>query len=372
MNILQFCAKCSQKMHMGKLIYRMLKPFYHSCMEYNKVEVDKAYKYLSQFSTDPNNSAICSNKIDDCAYELQIIIPAYNVEQYIEDCIESVLSQKTDCRYLCTIVNDGSTDNTRMLLDKFVHHPKIELIDQSNRGFSGARNRGLEHIKGKYVMFLDSDDKLVPGAINALMLKAKETKADIIEGGYFVFNNQQKIIYSYHHQDIISNKWFNLLYGYPWGKIYKAELFQNLHFPEKYWFEDTLMSLLIYPMCNKFATISEEVYMYRINPSGITATAKRKNKSMDSLWITWRLLKDRELLQLSNNEDLKYFILIQFVYNFKRIHSLNDKQIDEAVFLLSIYLYERYFNVKIKNNPIYKFLEKRDYQAFKLYCIFNS
>lgn len=178
-------------------------------------------------------------------YDLQIIVPAYKVEKYIEDCVESVLSQNSRYNILLTIVNDGSPDGTRDILRKYEHLPNVEIIDQENKGFSGARNTGLKVIKGAYLAFLDSDDMLTPGSINALMDKMIENDADIVEGGYVTFrNNEEKECVT--HKLTIGSQWLDVLSGYPWGKVYRASLFERLQFPEGYWFEDTMISFLVY------------------------------------------------------------------------------------------------------------------------------
>ena len=77
-------------------------------------------------------------------YDLQIIIPAYNAEKYIEKCLNSILSQKTQYTYVITVINDGSTDETSQILSKYLDDEHVDIISQSNKGFSEARNRGLK------------------------------------------------------------------------------------------------------------------------------------------------------------------------------------------------------------------------------------
>lgn len=369
--MLCFIAKCASKLHIDQVIYKVIRPFYHSKVVYNKETVDKALTYLSKLHPDCNNSSICKDKVLSKAYDLQIIIPAYNVGKYIKECIESVISQSVEFSYICTIVNDGSTDNTGTILENYVSNPNIEIITQKNRGLSGARNRALENIKGKYIMFLDSDDKLAEGSINAFMRKAKETDADIIEGGYSMFTYGNFIKSTFLHKNALLTNWYRTLYGFPWGKIYKAELFQNIQFPEAYWFEDTIMSLLIYPICKQIVTISDLVYFYRINPKGITATSRHNIKCLDSLWITKRLLEDRAYLHLDNNGIISSFIMKQFTINSNRIQSLDDNTINRYVFIVTIFLYEKYFSQLKIQHPLVPIFRNHDFKAYKLYYLFN-
>ena len=98
--------------------------------------------------------------------------------------MDSILSQKTGYTFFVSLVNDGSTDKTPELLERYRADPRVEILTQSNRGLSGARNRALEHIRGKYILFVDSDDTLRKGAVEALLSKAVETNADIVQGGF--------------------------------------------------------------------------------------------------------------------------------------------------------------------------------------------
>ena len=94
--------------------------------------------------------------------DVSIIIPTYNVEKYIQQCLDSVISQRTNFRFHVICINDGSTDNTGLLLKKYENAENVTIIHQKNKGFSGARNVGLRKTNGKYIMFVDSDD-FIPG-----------------------------------------------------------------------------------------------------------------------------------------------------------------------------------------------------------------
>lgn len=88
------------------------------------------------------------------------------------------------------MINDGSTDNTQDVLNKFENIENIHIIEQKNKGFSGARNTGIDFATGRYLMFLDSDDEMLPNSINALLDRAYEYDADIVEGGFrYIYSN---------------------------------------------------------------------------------------------------------------------------------------------------------------------------------------
>lgn len=111
--------------------------------------------------------------------DLSIIMPAYNVEKYIKEAIDSVLNQKTKYNYELIIVNDGATDNTKKIIQS-IESDKIKYIEQKNQGLSGARNTGINNAVGKYITFMDSDDLLEDGSIEIMMDALINNKADVV------------------------------------------------------------------------------------------------------------------------------------------------------------------------------------------------
>lgn len=177
-----------KKTKLNKGLYRLCKAKSHEQIPIGPKEVEKAQTLLNVLHADPHHSCICQNLVAATPqYDLQIIVPAYNVEKYIKECLDSVLSQDTSFSYIVKVINDGSTDGTLKILESYQKDNRIEIICQKNKGLSGARNTGLKEINARYLMFLDSDDKLAPGAIEAFMKMAQETDADIVEGAYLKF-----------------------------------------------------------------------------------------------------------------------------------------------------------------------------------------
>ena len=153
---------------------------------------------MNQKSPNPDCSCIISReKKNEKKVDLQIVVPAYNVATYIDRCLNSVLGQDTEYSYQLVVVDDGSTDQTPSIVDQYDKYSNVTIIHQKNKGLSGARNRGLENLIGEYVMFLDSDDALVPGAVDQLMGAAYHDDADIVEGGfdYIIRDSRKKGLY---------------------------------------------------------------------------------------------------------------------------------------------------------------------------------
>lgn len=145
----------------------------------------EAQDILSDYSPDPGTTCVANNKLDP-QFDLQIIVPAYNAEKFVAHCLESTLHQDTKYSYLITVVNDGSTDRTPEIIESYhVKFPdRIEVINQENKGFSGAKNAALRVLKGRYITFLDSDDVLGEGAVQTLLTEVYMTDADIVQGGW--------------------------------------------------------------------------------------------------------------------------------------------------------------------------------------------
>ena len=329
--------------------------------------------FLNQKSPNPDCSCIISReKKNEKKVDLQIVVPAYNVATYIDRCLNSVLGQDTEYSYQLVVVDDGSTDQTPSIVDQYDKYSNVTIIHQKNKGFSGARNRGLENLIGEYVMFLDSDDALVPGAVDQLMGAAYHDDADIVEGGfdYIIRDSRKKGLY---HK--CGDKLFpNVLYGYPWGKIYKTNLFNRIQFPEHYWFEDTVGIYILYPLAKKISTIDSVVYEYTINPEGITGKCACSDKTLDSFWITQRLLEDAKALNIWTSETNQYYYditLMQIKTNFNRV-LCRGVQIRHSVFIASVGLINKYFDKCTTNNQKLKHIEfalkNSDYNYFVFSC----
>lgn len=295
-----------------------------------------AKEILANISPNSQKSCLCKNEITP-KFDLQVIVPVYNVEQYIQECIDSILNQSTHYSYIVTIINDGSPDNSRNILKQYESLDNVIIIDQKNRGLSGARNKALEHILGKYVIFVDSDDKLAAGAIEALLNAANTMNADIVEGGAIYFNDK-KII---KNVSPTPGEHLELLTGFPWGKIIHSELLKQVHFPEGYWFEDTIFFFLLFDMAQNMARIKDVVYYYRYNQQGITSKSKGKPKSLDTFYITEQLLKDRKTLGLPFSQNMYEKFLCQLRTNFYRTIFL--KKVQLPIFLESCQLKNEYF-----------------------------
>lgn len=290
-------------------------------------DVSRALEYLHSIHPDNGTSAIREHAtVSSCEYDLQIIIPVYNTEKFVQACIDSVLNQKTLCQYIVTVINDGCTDRSSDIITHMGSDPHVEIINQPNKGFSGARNAGLSALKGRYIMFLDSDDMLADGCIQNLYEQFNDD-VDIIGGGWLTIDLNDNII------EKVSPVG-NLQSSYPWGKAFRAQLFKNIIFPEGYLFEDSIMGFLIFPIAKKMINIPEHVYKYRINPSGITLTSRGKPKILETLYVTLKLIKDRAKLGMDNDANFYDSLLYQAKMNQIRLGTFKDRHAQKAAFLV--------------------------------------
>ena len=305
--------------------------------------------------------------------DLSIIMPAYNVEKYIKEAIDSVLNQETKYNYELIIVNDGATDKTKEIIQS-IESDKIKYIEQKNQGLSGARNTGINNAIGKYITFMDSDDLLEDGSIEIMMDALINNKADIVVGSYAMFTdinhkqkclNEPKIIENNPGQSVCNN-------GYAWGKIFKREMFNNIRFPMGKWYEDTIICNVLFRMPCKMVVLSDIVYDYRINYSGIIRNARNSIKTLDHYWVMEDAIKQAESNNIKNDKVLYNLVfghLSSLLY--RRVSKLDDKVIED-VFVLACELINNIkpseYEVKgrIINKDIQHAFETYNYKLWKL------
>lgn len=197
-----------------------------------------------------------------------MIVPAYNVEKYIVNCLESILQQSVSFDYEVIVVNDGSTDTTASLLENYKHRKGLRIIHQENRGLSAARNTGIACSKGEYLCFVDSDDELPEDSLECLMTLALQKHAKLVVGSYERCLRNGTVLYT----KLLRNEQVteNTLPGYAWGKVFHYSVFMNLRFPEGYWFEDTIMAQIVHKLCKDSAYSTSHIcYKYYSNKTGI-------------------------------------------------------------------------------------------------------
>lgn len=210
---------------------------------------------------------------------VSIIVPLFNSGLYINDCVKSILSQDYP-NWELILIDDGSTDNSGSICRNFtVKDHRIKYVRCENNGPSHARNLGLDMIHGEYVMFVDSDDQLLPEAISVLLKTQKKYNADYVEGNIRESSIRNKIspseskIIIYSKTEALDNLLYQKkLLSSPWAKLYKRSLFKEIRFREGIIYEDLQLIYRIIYNSKIIVYIDYPVYFYRKHSGSLINT----------------------------------------------------------------------------------------------------
>lgn len=231
--------------------------------------------------------------MDKC--RLSIIIPVYNVEEYLDRCLSSILDQEFTS-YEVILVDDGSTDSSPLICDRYsATDPRFRTLHKPNGGVSSARNAGLELAKGEYIMFLDSDDALLPYALDDMMdVVAGE---DMVVAGYAAFMQgvpvktiHPRATYSYKSSEYPQFFQDNLrrnceMLDAPWAKMFKRKAIGTTRFYEGLSYaEDKLFVFTVMSKCSSIKTFAGDVYAYYMR-SGTLGSDISSDKHLQQLYV---------------------------------------------------------------------------------------
>ena len=302
---------------------------------------------------------------------ISIVIPVYNVERYIERCVDSVLCQ-TYKNIEILLINDGSTDNSGFLCEKLANKDsRIKVFHKINEGLSATRNFGVEQSNGQFVGFVDSDDYIEEDMYEKLFNAIQSSQADMAECSLTrIYKNYSETFYNGDNfqidldaegyvREYIDNV---RLYGSAWCKLLKKEIAEKVKFPVGKIYEDCFYSLDLVKYLKKVTVISDSLYNYYIREGSIT-TKSFSHSDMDYIECinSWEdyidnyfpqfkqlMLKRKviaylsifnqtlELRQRKNNEDYKY---LKYYFKSSLVKILQSKvplEIKIAVLLLNI------------------------------------
>lgn len=228
--------------------------------------------------------------------KVSVIVPVYNVEQYIHRCVDSILNQ-TFTDFELILINDGSTDNSGKFCDEYTKvDSKVHVIHQKNSGQSVARNIGIdwtfEHSNSEYVTFVDSDDWVHKKYLEILYNSAATNNIDICCCGFMWNLNyvDDRIINSYDviygtSDELISTikEYHEFNTGVPVCRLYKKSCFKNIRFPAGKYFEDEFTIYKILYQCRRIAVVKEILYYYYQNPSGAMRLKPSFARSTDKI-----------------------------------------------------------------------------------------
>lgn len=241
---------------------------------------------------------------------VSVIIPAYNEEKYLRECVQSVLAQ--DFRDMeVIIVNDGSTDSTpRIIRELAAGDPRIRPLDRPNGGMSAARNSALDIARGEWVTFVDADDMLLPGALTAMTDAARLSGCKLVytrslgDKGKSPLSGKARSPLSVENRlssvpvapglevadaaQVIETVLYQRdLDPSSWGKLYHRSLFDSLRFRDGILYEDLDIFYLVAARAGSVVVLDRQVYFYRVNPVSVTHTFSPHR--FDVLQVTERM-----------------------------------------------------------------------------------
>lgn len=234
---------------------------------------------------------------------ISVIVPCYNVEQYLPKCIDSILAQ-TYKNLEILLVDDGSPDHCGDICDEYAKKDsRITVIHKENGGLSDARNVALDIAKGEYVIFVDSDDYITPYHIKDLYELSVEYKADVsinppcvfLQGNMpRPFGDDKVSVFS--GTEALKNMFYQKqIETSAWGKMYKRSLFDGIRYPYGLYFEDNPTTYKLFLKSNRVVFQNRQSYFYLIRSNSIEGATFSKKKLDDSLKIIGILESDKDL-----------------------------------------------------------------------------
>lgn len=319
--------------------------------------------------------------IDTNKYDLSVIIPVYNAQKYLKQCIDSVLNQKTDYKYEIICIDDGSIDDSPKILEAYLEYDNMRVISQTNHGIAFARNRGIENANGKYILLVDNDDYLAENFIQKLLKDALHYDADIVKCGYSMFNEKKGVISQIQESPkriISGNLQSELLTynGFVWGTVIRRSLFSKVSFPNGYWYEDMITRLLIYRLSHKFIYEPELLYYYRVhnqNASRIVWNTKNY-KALDQFYLAEEIGKQADKLGLL----FDYWTFCVYLDEFGKLLYTRTKNLEcivrKAVFFQAAELIDcwskkiKLQDLSFENNMLLRSFWEKDFILWERVC----
>ncbi len=288
-------------------------------------------------------------------YKLSVIIPVYNTEKYLKQCIDSLLQQTLD-QIEIILIDDGSIDKSGEICDEYASiYSSIKVIHQKNAGQSAARNIGIQKALGKYLMFVDSDDYIIKDACSTLYNKAEKNDVDIVWADMLNDVNFKKRLAVCQEKIFTCQEYLKIcilegIYDIvPWLKIIRREFFiaNNLFFYEGCFYEDQESTLRLLLTKGKLLKIAYPFYYYRENLNSTTHKPSLK-KGMDCIKIIHamdELVKNKQLT--SGTEEYANNIVGMSVYHMSMVYGKMEYK-DQKILLKNMDKIIKFYSKKTK------------------------
>ena len=240
---------------------------------------------------------------------LSIIVPIYNVEDYVEECLDSLVNQNIlEEQYEIICVNDGSTDRSEEILNKYADkYNNILVVNKDNGGVSSARNTGIDVSRGKYIWFVDADDFIKPNILSIVSKLIAEDKYDFIKIKPFAFKHGEK----FSPQDITTEMCQSSIKNFLWTYIFLREhiVKNKIYFETNISYaEDAIFMLQIDPLLIKKADIKEISYFYRQRPgSAMSQNLNKKIRSrINGALVCEEIIQGKRFGNVKSAQNFKY------------------------------------------------------------------
>ena len=266
--------------------------------------------------------------------KVSVIVPIYNVEKYLEKCINSLLSQTLEDIQII-LVNDGSKDNSGNIAKEYEKNNKDRVIyvEKENGGLSDARNYGLKYATGDFIAFLDSDDYIEKNAYEEMYNKAIEENADYVECDFiWEFPNKIRVDKQYPYKN--KKEMLSFVRVVAWNKLIKRQLIidNNLEFPKGLRYEDVEFTYKLIPFINKFAYV-DKPFIHYVQREGSIANVQNERTAE-----IFTVLDNVIEFYKKNNIYEKYRDELEYNYaryllcsSLKRMCKIKDKTIREKL-----------------------------------------
>lgn len=275
--------------------------------------------------------------------KLSIIIPVYNVEEYITDCLNSLLDSSrkfSDKDIEIIIVNDGSTDSSLKICNKFLKiDTRFKLINQKNEGLSSARNTGIKHARGQFISFIDSDDIVSLNYVTTILSAINNNKFDILFFKYQRFADNTAIanrlissgkskFTKLSKYDAINGLTNDNIGSFAWNKVFNTQLFQNIRFPKGRYFEDIFTTYKLVDAASFFLQSNENLYYYRQREGSILhqeqIIEKRLRILYDSIEARYRLfLYLKKKGSFTSQQENNYYLFNDCIHLINTVYKNN-------------------------------------------------
>lgn len=305
--------------------------------------------------------------------KVSIIVPVYNVEKYLCQCLESLVHQTlTDIEIIC--VDDGSTDNSLGILNKYAQlDSRIKVFSQKNQGVSSARNLGLEKVNGEYITFVDSDDWIELNACEILYNTAQERNTDILLCSYYNYDNKKNwqdirlVNFCSFLKDSVTDflNSYNQIFATPMGtlcKFYNAELLKNnnIKFPSNIKCgEDRVFYIFSCIKAKNISAINTPLYYYRHITNSLSTSS---DFSISHTWEANQIIKNIIKEVFNSKEIYNNFLEISSVgillYHWNAFHNHLSKKQNFKYLLKLKKEFNHYSKQQRKNSEAYRILSK--------------